>query len=253
MPAMLISDGQHVSHEVEMALLCLVAAAATAASAEIVMASLFRPGTLVADVLQTAASCNVFENGIHVHGYNPLHGHAAVVGYPLPASPLHHSYRWLHTHALHSVPTSALANGNKDAFHDSAARALWRTSLNLDAWAVLFAAEARGTSDVVVWLENDGFLRDCDTMRSALHHFRASGASGASCYGHNSAAYHGVGTVCMMFARSALSAVLRHILGYHMVHPLDWILSDFSRSQWTTYDVVKHGYFGKQHRSTLDA
>ena len=76
----------------------------------------------------------------------------------------------------------------------------------------------------------------------------------ASCYGRENAVYHGYRSVCMMFLRSKLPAILKHVLGYHMVQPFDWILSDYAhatKGKWTTYDVVSHGRPGKSHDSTL--
>lgn len=222
--------------------------------AEVVVSSMHRPGTIVADALQAVAQCSVIDHGVHVHGYNPLHEHPAVTGYPIPASPFHNAYRWLSTNFKSAVPTKALASGNKEAFADSAKRAFWRTSLNLDAWFVLSDAAARGSADIVVWLENDGFVRDCAVLEQTLQRFLNSGADGASCYGQDGKVYDGSGAVCILFLRSRLPDILKHVLGYHMVQPFDWILSDYAhakQSKWMTYDVVTHGRLKDKHASTL--
>ena len=223
-------------------------------NAEVVVSSMHRPGTIVADALRAVARCSFIDHGVHVYGYNPLYKHPAVTGYPIPASPFHNAYRWLHTNFKPEVPTKVLAGGNKEEYKDSVKRAFWRTSLNLDAWFVLSDAASRSSADVVIWLENDGFVHDCTVFEIKIQRFLKSGADGASCYGHEKTTYHGNGAVCIMFLRSKLPAILKHVLGYHMVQPFDWILSDYAHATqkpWVTYDVVSHGRSHGTHASTL--
>lgn len=220
-------------------------------NAEVVVASLYRSEPLVADALLSIAQCASIEHGIHVYGYNPLYTHPAVKSHAIPSSPFHNAYRWLHTRSNLLVPTKALANGNKEAYADSRKRAFWRTSLNLDAWFVLSDALSRGSAHVVIWMENDGFINDCALFDKTLRHFVASGADGAACYGKDKTIYRGQGAVCVMFLRSALPDILEHVIGYHMVQPFDWILSDFAQDQWITYNVASHGRTRKRHKSTL--
>eukprot|EP00661_Eupelagonemidae_sp_cell13_P006848 gene6848-4293_t len=226
--------------------------ALAAARATVVVSSLYRPGTLVRDALRSMARCPALNGNIHVYGYNPVHANPAVTGHKMPASPFHNAYRWLHTNFAARVPTNALASCDKNAHADTLTRAFWRTSLNLDAWAALSDARLRGVSDIVVWIENDGFVRDCGAMDRALRQFAKSGNDGAACYGVEGATYMGSGAVCMMFLRSTLQDILAHVLGYHMVQPFDWILSDYARhNRWTTYNVVQHGHSRNNHMSTL--
>ena len=229
-----------------------------ALAAEVVVSSVYRPGTLVKDALQSMARCPALNGNIHVYGYNPLNANSAVTGHKMPASPFHNAYRWLRTNFAARVPTNALSNCDKNAHLDTLARAFWRTSLNLDAWAALSDARLHGVADAVVWIENDGVVRDCEAMNRALRQFVKSGNDGAACYGAEGAVYAGSGAVCMMFLRSKLQDILAHVLGYHMVQPFDWILSDYARHKrwnkhWTTYNVVQHGRSRNSHASTLIA
>ena len=219
-------------------------------SAEVVVSSMYRRGSLVNESLFSVVRCS-FLGGVHVHGYNPAHEHSGITGHALAGSPFHNAYRWLRTNYESRVPTLALAGGNKAAFDDSVRRSFWRTSVNLDAWFVLSAAVSRGEADVVVWMENDGIVRDCGVFERALRRFVDSGASGASCYGREGVVYVGSGAVCLLFLRSRLGEILKHVLGYHMVQPFDWIVSDYAQGRWTTYDVVRHGRSGRAHASTL--
>lgn len=221
-----------------------------------VMSSLYRPNNLTRLSLESAARCSIIDR-INVHGYTPWwEGRPAkIVGHPIPASPVHAAYRWLDT----NVPTEVLTGNEKRKVVDSVKRAQWRSQLCIDAWYVLrprlasFApegGEGEGEADVIIWIENDAML-DCAKLRRAVDAFWQSGSAGASCYGGYTA-YQGVGTVCMMFAGDHIDSIRRHILGYHMVQPLDWILSDYAQGKWRVYNASYHGLYGRKHSSTLD-
>lgn len=224
-----------------------------AENAEVVVSSVSRGANsgLVYDSLTSMVACSAFQHGVHVYGYNPAFATPGIVGHPMPASPQHAAYRWVKAQRRELVPRHAMANGKKTAYLDSATRAAWRTQLNLDAWHVLAEAYVSRTADIVVWIENDGFV-DSAQMRRALAQFRVSPASGAACYGREGVVYGGGGAVCMMFKRSALPAILQHVLGFHMVQPFDWILSDYAAGTWTTYNACSHGRAHARHASTLD-
>lgn len=206
-----------------------------------VMSSVYRPNNLTRLSLESAARCSVIDR-IHVHGYTPYwQGRPPkIVGHPIPASPVHAAYRWLDT----NVPTEVLAGSEKRSIVDSVTRAHWRSQLCIDAWYVLDAA-----ADVIIWLENDAML-DCAKLTQAVDSFWQSKREGASCYG-SSTKYQGVGTVCMMFAGAHIDSIRRHILGYHMVQPLDWILGDYASGRWKVYNASHHGLYGRTHASTL--
>ena len=208
----------------------------------VVMSSLFRDANITALSILSAASCGAIDRVV-VHGYTPVK-HGKVTPKPIPASPVHAAYRWIPDE---DVPTHVLALGDKNHVVDPLPRTRWRSQLVLDAWYVL-KTDAEG---VVVWLENDGIV-DCDRFRRTLASFEASGDSGASCYAPDgpAAVYRGSGAVCIMLSGRHVQEVRRHLLAYHMVQPLDWILSDYSRGRWRVYDAVAHGRAGSRHAST---
>lgn len=222
-----------------------------------VMSSLYRPSdpNITRRSIESAAQCSVFDQ-INVHGYTPAWSGRpkSVVQFPIPSTPVHAAYRWLRNT---DVPTEVLASATKREIVDSVARSQWRSQVCLDAWHVLNVS-----AGVVIWLENDGIV-NCGRLQQAVDQFLISGQSGASCYSasglnthqspqHTSKPqlYTGHGAVCMMFRGSNVPQIRRHILGYHMVQPLDWILSDFSGGTWQVYDAVSHGVPGKRHAST---
>lgn len=214
----------------------------------VVVSSLYRDPNLVKTTLRTAESIKEFSE-IHVYGYNPNINSKKIVGHPFPSSPVHNAYRWL-SDRPHLLPTHALANGDPFFVNDSVKRATWRTSLGLDAWMVLNDAMDNTDADIIVWLENDAIVKP-HSIESALHLFFSSSNDGASCYGKHGAIYKGSGAVCIMFKTSNLREILKHIIGYHMVQPFDWILRDWSKGKWTTYDAALHGLKNKKHESTL--
>ena len=212
-----------------------------------VVSSLYRPSdpNITRKSIESAAQCSVF-NQINVHGYTPAWSGRpkSVVQFPIPSTPVHAAYRWLQNT---DVPTEVLAGATKRDIVDSVARSQWRSQVCLDAWHVLNVS-----ADVVIWLENDAIV-NCDRLQQAVDQFLISGHSGASCYsvsGTLPQKYTGQGAVCMMFRGSNVFQIRRHILAYHMVQPLDWILSDFSGGTWQVYDAVSHGIPGKRHAST---
>ena len=213
------------------------------AAVVLVMSSLYRDANLTRLSLMSAASCSDIDK-IIVHGYTPMWPgrEEKVDAQPIASSPVHAAYRWL---SERDVPTQVVAGGNKKHTRDPLKRARWRSQLCLDAW---YALDADATT--VIWLENDGII-DCDALRTALQDFRASQNAGASCFGKDGTLYPGEGTVCMMFRGSDLADIRRHILGYHMVQPLDWILGDYSAGKWRVYNVASHGRPGHKHTSTL--
>lgn len=214
----------------------------------VVVSSLYRDPILVKTMLSTVESIDEISE-IHVYGYNPRISSSKVIGHPLPFSPMHVAYRWL-SDRPHLLPTHALANGDPFFAKDSVKRATWRASLGLDAWMALNDAMNKTDTDIIIWLENDAIVSP-QSMKSALRLFSSSNHDGASCFGKQGAIYRGSGTVCIMFKTNKLREILKHVIAYHMVQPFDWILGDWSKGRWKTYNAANHGFKNRKHASTL--
>ena len=212
-----------------------------------VVSSIYRDSEVVMRMLESTIAVKDFDE-IHVYGYNPMHNSARITGHPLQTTPMHLASRWL-ADQNDLFPKYAMAQRNLFFTKDSFRRAKWRTSLVLDAWGVLVNMLKTTDAEIIVLLENDAIVKP-KQMALALMAFTNSNNDGAACYGKERTTYRGDRTVCMMFKRKGLPAVLQHVIAYHMVQPFDWILSDWSREKWTTYDAVDHGIKNGHHKST---
>ena len=144
---------------------------------EVVVSSLCRdPPSVTTASFLSYCRCSSFSGRLHVHGWNPFVAGCSLIGHRMPESLFHLGYRQLDSAF---VPTDALFGSDKRAYHDSDSRAVWRSSLSLDAWHTLRSAYLRSESDVVVWLENDAIVLSCSAFDASLRQFYDSGAEGA--------------------------------------------------------------------------
>ncbi len=200
-----------------------------------VICSLWRPGAVVHTAV-SAALAEPLIDVVMVFGYEPT---GAAVARTIPRT-LYHSALSKHNA---NVTQDVLCTGNKFCTTDSTARILWRASIALDMWACLSAARNEHPQSTLVWLENDAVL-----IPNALGRALATAAStgAVACYGRGRR-YQGSGALCFVFTPRIDPRP--HILSYHLVQPVDWILFDFSRGLWPIVRAVTHGTDGK-HKST---
>lgn len=189
----------------------------------------------------TAALNEPSIDSVHVWGYNPV-GPPAVTHARIDTK-YHQALRA----NLGAAPREYLSNGNKFAGVDSRARVAWRAKLALDMWQTLRAARNMFPTSTIVYLENDAVLRP-GRMQKALQSNRS-----LSCYSDGkSTIYHGFRTCCFVLVPDgSWSKLVPHLLGYHLVQPADWIVSDFAKGAWPAVDCATHGVPGAMHASTL--
>ena len=204
------------------------------------MLSTWRPGAIVASAIE-AALCAPDVCSVHVWGYEPT---GRAVHHSIPDTLYHAALR----EELQYLPLSYLAQGNKFAGTDARARVKWRATLALDTWAVLREARTYFPTQTLLWLENDAVV-DAPKLAVAVSRLKRSGSPAAACYGQGPV-YGGAGNVCFLLTPAA--DVLSHILAYHMVHPVDWIISDYSAKTWPIFEAASHGFPGRTHASTRD-
>ena len=200
-----------------------------------VLCSVWRPGP-VPRAAVSAAIAEPLINQTLVFGYEPT---GLAVARPMPSTLYHKALK----RNLPFTPRDYLSNGDKFSGQDSVARVHWRAHLALDAWACLKQARLAYPGAIIVWLENDAVLIP-NAIGRAIRAAQSAGA--AACYG-SGRWYSGAGALCFVFSPAVNPAP--HILAYHLVQPLDWILSDFSRGRWPVVPAVRHG-FGGTHAST---
>jgi len=186
----------------------------------------------------TAALNEPVIDSVHVWGYNPV-GHPAVT---------HTQVDTKYHQALRANsgggPLEYLASGDKFAGTDSRARVLWRATLVLNMWQALREARNMFPTSTIVYLENDAILRP-KCLRQAL-----MANQSLACYNGGTAhkTYVGNGALCFILSPSA--NIAPHLLGYHLVQPADWIVSDYSNGRWPVTNCVTHGQPGRGHLST---
>lgn len=206
-----------------------------------IIVSTWRPGTVV-ELCITAALDDPSIQEVHVWGYDPT-GRAHV--HPLKPTLYHQA---LERH-LSQTTGDVLATGDKFkfSFHDDEKRVKWRASLALDMWHVVSEARSLFPRATLLYMENDAVLRPrrIGTAHAAL---RKTGGDAASCYRAGSPTYQGHRTLCFLLTPRADPAP--HLLGYHLVQPADWIVSDYSRGKWPAYDCASHGVPGAAHVSS---
>ena len=199
-----------------------------------VICSVWRPGSIVHDAI-TAAMKEPCIDQVLVFGYDPT-GNAGARSIP----------RTLYHSALsrHLGTTDVLCSGSKFCTTDDEPRIRWRAGIALDMWACLTVARKEYPTAALVWLENDAVLIP-GRLEAALDAAYTHGA--AACYGHGKR-YDGSGALCFVFTPAYDPTA--HILSYHLVQPVDWIISDFSRGTWPIVPAVHHGNGSKEHVST---
>ena len=202
-----------------------------------VFCSMWRPGPVVFSAV-SAALANPLVNETLVFGYEPT---GRALWHKLPRSIYHDA---LNRHASH-VTTNYLCHPPqyKHCGVDVTARVKWRATLCLDMWACFRTARRLYPASTLLWLENDAILLP-GKLGAVLSAAARGGA--ASCYG-TGRFYNGNGALCLVFTPSVDPTP--HILSYHLVQPVDWILSDFSRGQWPNVVAAQHGLDGT-HSST---
>ena len=201
-----------------------------------IMCSVWRPGPVVHAAV-TAALSEPLIDQVVVFGYEPT---GLAVSRPMPRTLYHAALR---KHAANATRDVLGGGGNKFSTRDDGDRVRWRARLALDAWACFVDARRMFPSSTLLWLENDAILIP-GAVGAALAAARKTGA--AACYG-SGGWYRGSGTLCFVFTPEIDPAP--HMLSYHLVQPLDWILSDFSRGGWPIRRAVRHGV-GTPHKST---
>ena len=206
-----------------------------------VVLSAWRPGSVVS-VCIGAALDDTSVTEVHVWGYDPT-GRAHV--HPLGPTLYHRAL----AHFINKTTGDTL---NKDArskfsLHDDKKRVKWRAGLALDMWRVMSEARSLFPRATLLYLENDAVLkpRRIGTAHAAL---QRAGGDAAACYRAGSRTYEGAGNLCFLLTPRADPAP--HLLGYHLVQPADWIVSDYSRGKWPAYDCASHGVPGAEHVSS---
>lgn len=135
---------------------------------------------------------------------------------------------------------------------DAPKRVRWRATLSLNMWQVLSAARQMFPSNVLMYTENDAVAIP-GRLEVALGAMQSGGFAASSCYqpqGSRGDTFEGSGNVCFLLTPKARPE--GHLLGYHLVEPADWIISDYSRSSWPIIKVVTHGIAGQAHKSTFN-
>lgn len=202
-----------------------------------VFCSVWRPGPVVFSAVSAALS-EPLVNETLVFGYEPT---GRALWHKRPRTIYHDA---LDRHAADATTDYLCAAPPfKRCGVDDAARVKWRAALCLDMWACFRTARRLYPASTLLWLENDAILLP-GKLGAALSAAARHGA--ASCYG-SGGVYGGGGALCLVFTPSVDPTP--HILSYHLVQPVDWILSDFSRGRWPIAVAARHGTDGT-HAST---
>jgi len=206
-----------------------------------VVLSAWRPGT-VTEACISAALDDPSIKEVHVWGYDPT-GRARV--HALKPTLYHQAL----DRYISNTTGDVLARGDKfkHSFHDDKKRVKWRAGLALDMWLVMSEARSLLPHATLLYLENDAILKP-RRIGTAFAALLKTGGDAAACYRSGSRAYGGSGNLCFLLTPRADPAP--HLLGYHLVQPADWIISDYSRGKWPAYDCVSHGVPSAEHVST---